>query len=132
MTLSDPIADLLTRIRNGCRARRRFVDVDRSNMKLAIVKSLKEEGFIEGYLEKREQGSGVIRIYLRYNSERSSVIKDLKRVSRPGRRHYVGYQEIPKVLGGMGIALLSTPQGVLRGAEARKRKVGGELLCYVW
>ena len=132
MTLSDPIADLLTRIRNGCHARRRFVEVGRSKMKLALVKALKDEGFIEGYLDKEGNTGGLIRIYLRYNGERMPVIQNLKRVSRPGRRRYVGYQEIPKVLGGMGIALLSTPAGILRGAEARKRKVGGELLCYVW
>ncbi len=132
MTLSDPIADLLTRIRNGCHARRRFVEVGRSNMKLALVKALKDDGFIEGFLEKEGTTGGLIRIYLRYNSERMPVIQNLKRISRPGRRKYVGYQEIPKVVGGMGIALLSTPAGILRGAEARKRKIGGELLCYVW
>ncbi len=131
MTTSDPIADLLTRIRNGCQAAHRFIEVPSSKQKLALVKVLKAQGFIEGFLVKEDSKQGIIRVYLKY-SRRRPVIHGLTRVSKPGQRKYVGYRDVPKVLGGMGIAVLSTPVGLLEGLEARKAKVGGELICYVW
>lgn len=133
MALSDPIADFLTRIRNAIRAERSFVDADWSKMKESIARVLKEEGFIDNSLvQKDENGRGKIRVFLRYGMGRVPVIKGLERVSRPGLRHYIGHQEIPNFHGGLGLAILSTSQGVLAGKDASKRKLGGELLCRVW
>jgi small subunit ribosomal protein S8 len=128
--MHDPIADLLTRIRNARLAKHRYVDFRLSAMKLIIVKVLLEQGFVDNYLVNDEKGEG--RVFLRYTNGRDPVIQGLKRVSSPGLRRYVTYREIPKVLGGMGAAILSTPKGVLDGETARKMKVGGELLCLVW
>jgi small subunit ribosomal protein S8 len=130
MSLSDPIADLLTRIRNAKLAKHRFLDMPASRMKINILKVLKEHGFIENYLHDKEKGN--LRIFLKYGGRRESVIQQLHRVSMPGLRRYVGYKKIPKVLGGMGVAIVSTPKGILDGETARKMKVGGELLCCVW
>ncbi|MEX0962008.1 MAG: 30S ribosomal protein S8 [Simkaniaceae bacterium] len=130
MTLSDPIADYLTRIRNAKRAKHRYVEVHFSKMKLAITKILGEEGFITHFLVNEEKR--VIRIFLKYNKNRESVIHDLKRVSKPSVRKYIPNQEIPRVLGGMGTAIVSTSKGVLSGKTAKKERVGGELLCLVW
>lgn len=132
MAVNDPIADLLTRIRNASLARHRFVEVPKSKAKLAIVKLLMALGYIEGFLSKEDNKQGMIRIYLRYRRDRQPVIQGLKRVSSPGCRKYVTHKEIPSVLGGMGSAILSTPEGIIVGKEARERKVGGEVLCYVW
>ncbi|MBS0622897.1 MAG: 30S ribosomal protein S8 [Verrucomicrobia bacterium] len=133
MSLSDPIADLLVRILNGGRAGHRYVEVNDSKMRMGIVQMLKELGFVEGFLrQKEEKKAGKIRVYLKYGKRRQPVIHGLRRISKPGCRKYVGHSEIPTVLGGMGEAILSTPQGLLSGQEARKVKVGGELLCYVW
>lgn len=130
MSTNDTIADLLTRIRNGKSAQHRFVDVPLSKMNQNIVKLLKDLGFIDNYLVNQDKR--VVRLFLRYKHGRDSVIKGLKRVSSPGLRRYVGYKDIPRVLGGLGAAILSTPQGVIDGETARRNKVGGELLCYVW
>ena len=132
MATSDPIADLLTIILNAGRARHRFTDVEYSNMRLAIVEILKEQGFIMKFLSKREGSRGKIRIFLRYDQQRTSVIRGMKRISKPSRRRYVSHTQIPRVFGGMGIAILSTPKGVIDGHHAFKKKVGGELLCYAW
>jgi small subunit ribosomal protein S8 len=130
MSLSDPIADLLTRIRNGARAKHRYVDVNLSKMKRSIVDIMIAAGFVESYLVNEEQRK--MRVFLRYNKQRQCVIHDLKRESKPGVRKYVGHQEIPNIMLGLGLSIVSTPKGVLSGAQARKEKVGGELICTMW
>lgn len=129
--LTDPIADMLTRIRNSVRIRAEKVDIPASRMKLEIAKILKEEGLIRAYKVIRDKRQGVLRINLKY-VDGESVITDLQKVSKPGRRIYVGWKEIPKVMGGVGLAVLTTPAGVLSDKTCRKDKVGGELLCYIW
>lgn len=131
---SDPIADMLTRIRNGCTARLERVDVPLSKLKLRIADILKNEGYIEDYREIRGKnpGQGVIEVKLRYDEERRPIIGGLHRVSRPGLRRYLGYDDIPKVRNGLGTMILSTSHGVLTDRQARKQKVGGEALCAVW
>ncbi|NGX50399.1 MAG: 30S ribosomal protein S8 [Chlamydiae bacterium] len=131
MTISDTVADLLTRIRNGKDASHKYVDVNFSKLNQAIIDVLKDKGYIISYLvnEKKRQ----IRVFLKYiKSSRESVLHGLKRVSKPGVRSYVGYQDIPHVFSGLGIAILSTPSGVIDGERARELKTGGELLCLVW
>lgn len=130
MTLHDPIADFLTRIRNAKDAKHRFVDIGMSKNKIEMAKVLKEQGFIENYLVSEERRK--VRIFLRYAEGRKSVIQGLKRISKPGVRRYVKASRIPHVLQGMGIAIVSTSRGIVDGETARKQKVGGELLCYVW
>lgn len=132
MSFSDPISDLLTRIRNGSKAQHRYVDVQWSGVVQNIAQVLKNESFIEHFLVKEEEGKMHMRIFLRYTSARKPLIRGLQRASKPGRRHYIGYNDIPRVFNGMGISIVSTSKGVLVGSEARNRKVGGELLCYVW
>lgn len=132
MAVNDSIADFLTRIRNGLRAQRRYVDVDWSKMKESLARILKEQGFIADFLVKKdEKQRGTIRILLKYVG-RNSVIQGLQRVSRPGLRRYVGCDEIPHFYGGFGISILSTSQGLMGGKEAKERRIGGELLCMVW
>lgn len=130
MSLHDPVADLLTRIRNAKDARHRFVDFRPSKMKIEILRILQEQGFVDKVLVDEENSRA--RLFLKYSGGRDSVIKGLKRVSSPSLRRYVGYQAIPKIFGGMGIAILSTPSGIVDGETARKLKVGGELLCLIW
>ena len=132
MSFNDPVSDLLTRIRNASMARHRFVDVQWSVLSQNIAQLLKDESFIEHFLVKNEGGKSHMRIFLRYTADREPLIRGLTRESKPGRRRYVGYNDIPRVFNGLGISIVSTPQGVLVGSEARNRKVGGELLCYVW
>jgi len=129
---TDPIADLLTRIRNGTRARHPRVDVPASNLKVEIVRILKEEGYLANFKLVEEKGRKTLRVFLRYTPDRRSVITDLKRISRPGARRYTGKNGIRSVMGGMGIAILTTPRGLMTGHAARKEGVGGELLCEVW
>ena len=129
---TDPIADLLTRIRNGSRARHPRVDVPSSKLKVEIARILKDEGYIANFKVADEKGKRMLRIFLRYTPDRRSVITDLQRISRPGSRRYTGKAGIRPVMGGMGIAILSTPRGVMTGQAARKEGVGGELLCEVW
>jgi small subunit ribosomal protein S8 len=128
---SDPIADMLTRVRNAIQARHPKVDVPASKLKAEIARILKEEGYITDYAVDTEAAHPRIKITSKI-ANRSSAITGLKRVSRPGLRRYVGAKEIPRVLGGMGISILSTPRGILSGREAKKQNVGGELLAYVW
>jgi len=130
--ITDPIADLLTRIRNGSRARHPRVDLPSSKLKVEIARILKDEGYIANFKVADEKGKRTLRIFLRYTPDRRSVITDLRRVSRPGSRRYIGKTGIRPVVGGMGIAILSTPRGIMTGQTARKEGVGGELLCEVW
>jgi small subunit ribosomal protein S8 len=132
MPVTDPIADLLTRIRNAVAAKKRLVDCPRSNMKLRIVDILAREGYIRGYKVLEEGPQGMIRIALRTDSSGRSAITGLKRVSRPGLRQYRGVSGLPRVRSNLGIAILSTPEGVITNREARARNVGGEVLCYIW
>jgi small subunit ribosomal protein S8 len=131
MTMTDPIADLLTQIRNAVAARHESVNVPASKMKLEIVRILKEEGFIESYALARDNRQGTIRIVLRYTSGKQPVIGTLNRVSRPGCRVYADRTEIPSILGGIGLCILSTSRGILTGEQARQQGVGGEVLCSV-
>lgn len=130
MSFNDPIAELLTKIRNAKDAQHRFVDLHFSKVKVKILELLKGHGFIENFLVDEKEGK--MRIFLRYNEHREPVIRDLRRVSTGGLRKYIGYADIPRVFNGMGIAILSTPKGILDGETARSLKVGGELLCTVW
>jgi small subunit ribosomal protein S8 len=129
---TDPIADLLTRIRNGALAKHPRVEMPSSKMKIEIARILKEEGYLANYKVVEEKGKKTLRVFLRYTPDRRSVITDLKRISRPGSRRYVGKFGIKPVVGGMGIAIVSTPRGLMTGTSARKEGVGGELLCEVW
>lgn len=133
MSMTDPIADMLTRIRNGLQARHTSVVIPRSRVKLEIVKLLKEEGFVEGYLDQPDPvKSGTIKVFLKYGQDRVGVIQGLKRVSLPSRRFYVGKDEVPRVRNGLGVAILTTPKGILSDKAARTAGVGGEVICYVW
>jgi len=132
MNLTDPVADFLTRIRNAMRARHQKLDVPASKLKAEIARILKEEGYIANYKPTEEAGMKVLRVYLKYNTNNESVIRDLKRVSRPGCRVYQGKSEIRRVQGGFGISIMTTPKGVMTGRQARCEGVGGELLCEVW
>lgn len=129
--ITDPIADMLTRIRNGIGARHPRVDMPASKMRVEIARILKEEGYISNYKVAEEAKKKVLRVFLRYSPDGTSVITTLERISRPGRRVYVGATEIPRVLGGMGVSILTTPRGLMTGKNARKAGVGGELLCNV-
>ena len=132
MNLTDPVADMLARIRNAIRARHQKVDVPASNLKTEIARILKEEGYISNFKATEEEGHKVVRIYLKYGNNNEAAISNVARVSSPGNRVYVRRSEIPRVLGGMGINILTTPRGVMTGRQARKEGVGGELLCEVW
>lgn len=129
---ADPIADMLTRIRNALKARHQKVDVPASNLKLEIARILKEEGYIANYKIAEEGSQKLIRVYLKYLANNQPALSHLERISRPGCRVYVGSKEIPRVLGGLGVNILTTPRGVMTGKQARKDNVGGELLCQVW
>lgn len=129
---TDPIAEMLTRIRNANMARHERVDIPASRMKLEITKILKDKGFIKAYKVLKDDRQNIIRISLKYTKGNERVIGGLKRISRPGRRVYVGKDEIPLVMGGYGVAILSTPKGVLPDDVCRQVGIGGELLCYIW
>jgi small subunit ribosomal protein S8 len=132
MPTTDPIADMLTRMRNALLLRRPFVLVPSSKIKVAIAQTLLDEGFIQGYEVTNEQPQPNIRLWLKYDQRRRPILTGLKRVSRPGRRVYKGKAELPWVLSGLGIAIVSTPKGVMTEREARRLGVGGEVLCYIW
>ena len=129
---SDPIADLLTRIRNASRAEHEKVDIPASKIKVKITELLKDEGFVKNYRLIEDEKQGVLRVYLKYGAGNEKMISGLVRVSRPGRRVYVGKDKIPTILGGMGVAILSTSRGVMTDRESRRQQVGGEVLAYVW
>lgn len=129
----DPIADLLTRIRNANMKGKDRVDVPFSKLKLGVVKILKDEGFIANYKPiYADARQGTLRVFLKYTPSKETVLKGLKRVSKPGLRIYRGYDDIPRVVGGFGVTILSTPMGVLTDKQAKEKKVGGEILCQVW
>jgi small subunit ribosomal protein S8 len=132
MNVSDPIADMLTRIRNGSRARHTEVIVPISRTKREIARILKDEGFIADVREEREGPQSVLRLTLKYVDGKAPVVSGLKRISKPGLRVYAAKTEIPRVLGGLGIVIVSTSQGIMTGAQARKAQLGGEVLAYVW
>ena len=132
MSMTDPIADMLTRVRNATRAKHRKVDIPSSNMKREIARIMKDRGFIHNYAFVEDNRQGYLRLYLKYNEQEESVIQGLERVSRPGLRRYVGKDGIPRVLNGLGMAILSTSSGILTDTDARKAGVGGEVLCQMW
>ena len=131
MSWSDPIADMLTRVRNGQAAGTEIVEMPSSNLKAAIAKVLKDEGYVADF-EVEGDVKKVLRMALKYNAEGKAVIRGIRRESSPGLRRYCGWKDIPRVLGGLGLAIVSTSSGVMSGAEARRRKLGGELVCTVW
>jgi len=128
---SDPIADMLTRIRNAIKARHSKVDVPASKLKIEIARILKEEGYILNYKVAEEAPKKTIKIYLKYQGNTKPVISTLDRISRPGCRVFAGHEEVPTVLGGLGVSILTTPRGVMTGRDARKQGVGGEVLCEI-
>ena len=129
--VTDPIADMLTRIRNGIRARHARVDMPSSKLKVELARILKDEGYISNFKVGEEGKKKVLKVFLKYGSDGSSAIASIERVSKPGRRVYVGVHEVPRVLGGLGVSILTTPRGVLTGKSARKARVGGEVVCSV-
>ena len=132
MSMTDPIADMLTRMRNGIMANFAKVDIPASGLKIGLAKLLKEEGFIKNFKIIKDRKQGVLRVFLKYNDDKTSVISGLDRVSKPSLRIYVKTDEIPRVLNGLGVAIISTSKGVITDREARKLRVGGELICTVW
>ncbi len=132
MSQTDPIADMLTCIRNAIHAGHRRVDIPASNLKVAIAEALLREHFIQSYKRIEDQKQGVLRVYLKYDEGSAPVITGIQRVSRPGRRSYVGKDDVPRVRGGMGVAILSTTRGVLTDKEAREAGLGGEVIARVW
>jgi small subunit ribosomal protein S8 len=129
--VTDPIADMLTRIRNGIRARHPRVDMPSSKLKIEVARILKEEGYISNFKVGDEGKKKVLKVFLKYGTDGASPISSLDRVSKPGRRVYVGAREVPRILGGLGVSILTTPRGVMTGKAARKAGVGGEVLCSV-
>jgi small subunit ribosomal protein S8 len=132
MSISDPIADMLTVIRNGCRAKKKKVEVPASRVKSEILRVLLEQKFISNYRYIEDRKQGILRIYLKYTDDESSVISGLKRISTPGLRSYAGTKKVPRVQGGLGVAIMSTSQGLMTDKEARKKGIGGEVICHVW
>lgn len=132
MSMTDPIADFLARVRNGIRSRKTSIECPRSNLKLRVAEILRDEGFVDAVVSEDTTTQGSIKLTLRYDGRHSSAITGMRRVSRPGQRKYVPAKQVPKVRNGLGIAILSTSQGVMTDREARKRGVGGEILCEVW
>jgi small subunit ribosomal protein S8 len=132
MSVSDPIADMLTKIRNASLAKFEKVDIPASKLKVEIVKILKNEGFIKTFKKVAQDGTNQIRIYLKYDDGNKAVIHGLERVSKPGRRIYTGYKEMPRIFNGYGTLIVTTSQGVITGKKAAEKKLGGELICSVW
>jgi small subunit ribosomal protein S8 len=132
MSMTDPVADMLARIRNAIHARHQKLDVPASKLKLEIARILKEEGYIANYKLTEEEGKKVVRVYLKNDTSNGNAITNVARVSRPGCRVYVKRNEIPKVLGGLGINILTTPKGVMTGKDARRQGLGGEILCEIY
>ncbi|MDW7674578.1 MAG: 30S ribosomal protein S8 [Bacillota bacterium] len=132
MVMTDPIADFLTRIRNANTAMKATVEIPASNIKRSLAEIFKSEGFIKEFEYVEDGKQGVIRLYLKYDTNKDKVISGLKRISKPGLRVYVNKDEVPKVLGGLGIAVISTSQGLMTDKDARKNGLGGEVVCYVW
>lgn len=132
MSMTDPIADFLARIRNGISARKQQIELPRSNMKLRIAEILRDEGFVQSVATAEDKKQGILKLELRYDGRSSNAITGMRRVSRPGQRKYVPAKDVPRVRNGLGIAIISTSQGVMTDKEARAKGVGGEVLCEVW
>jgi small subunit ribosomal protein S8 len=132
VSVSDPVADFLTCVRNAVQARHKKVDVPASSLKEELARLLLREKYISNYKRIEDSKQGILRVYLKYTADERSVLTGLKRVSKPGRRVYVGHQDLPRVLAGLGVAVLSTDQGIMTAREARHRNLGGEVLAYVW
>ena len=132
MSLTDPIANYLTLLRNAIRAKQQKVDIPSSNLLVEITKLLKEEGYISNYKVTEDGSRSILKVYLKYGSKGERVLSGLQRISRPGCRVYTSRRSIPSVLGGLGVSVLTTPKGVMSGAQARKQGLGGEILCNVW
>ncbi|HKP52356.1 MAG TPA: 30S ribosomal protein S8 [Chloroflexia bacterium] len=132
MNMTDPIADMLTRIRNGSMARHQSVLIPASGIKLNLARILKDEGFIRDFDVPNEMGGRMFRVWLKYGPDKKPVLTGLKRISKPGLRVYTKRSDIPLVLAGLGISIISTPQGVMTGREAWHKKLGGEVICHVW
>jgi len=132
MSMTDPIADMLTRIRNASTARHDKVDIPKSKLKESVAQILLGEGFIKSYKFLDDQKQGVIRIYLKYGPDKKGIISGLKRISKPGCKVYVTKDKLPKVLGGLGSAIISTSSGIMTSAQCKREGVGGEVLCYIW
>lgn len=132
MSMTDPIADLLTRIRNAQAAHHETVSVPKSSLKLQIVALLKREGFIEGYVDDKNGGHDALKLFLKYDQARRGAIRGLERVSSPGRRVYVGREDVPRIRNGLGMAILTTSRGLMTDSQARVAGVGGEVLCHIW
>ena len=132
MSASDPVADMLTKVRNAAMARHEKVDVPASKLKLEIVKILKTEGYIKNFKKGQEDGKNVLRIFLKYDDDNNPVIHGVKKISTPGRRVYSGYKDLPRVFNGYGTIIVSTSSGVTTGKKASEKMVGGELVCTVW
>jgi small subunit ribosomal protein S8 len=130
--MTDPIADMLTRIRNASKAKHEEVDIPSSKLKVEIAKILKDEGFVKNVKLVKDRRQGLIRVYLKYTEDEIPVIQGIKRISKPGRRIYAGNDSIPRVLAGLGTAIMSTPKGIQTGKQAKKDNVGGEVICHVW
>jgi len=132
MSMTDPISDFLTCLRNGLRSEKAYVEVPSSSLKVEIAKILKEEGYVLNYKMTEDGKQGILRVDLKYSSDGSPTIEGIRRASRPGRRVYLAKDKIKPVLGGLGVAILSTPRGVVSDKTARREGIGGELLCTVW
>lgn len=132
MGMTDPVADMLTRIRNGSKAKKKWIDVPASKLKKEMARILAEEHFIERYKFVEDAKQGELRLYLRYEKDETPVIKGIRRVSKPGLRRYSRAGELPRVLNGLGVAIVTTSSGVMTDRDARKKGVGGEIICYVW
>jgi small subunit ribosomal protein S8 len=132
MSVSDPVADMLTKIRNAGMARHEKVDIFTSNLKLEMVKILKTEGYIKNFKKANHEGANVIRVFLKYDDNTVPIIQGIKKISKPGRRVYMGYKNMPRVYNGCGTLIVSTSQGVITGKKAAEKKVGGEIICTVW
>ena len=132
MSITDPIADYLTIVRNGCKARFNYVDIKASNIKKEITKILFKQGFIKRFIFIDDGNQGLIRIWLKYDKTGEPVINKIQKVSTPGRRTYVGIKNLPRVRNNLGVAIMTTPKGVMTAREASRNNVGGEVLCYVW
>lgn len=132
MVLTDPIADMLTRIRNANMAEKKIVQMPHSKMKSEIARILKAEGFIKDYTVENDGGKSMLNLFLKYTMDREPVIQGLRRISKPSCRKYVNAEEVPRVLGGIGLAIISTSSGVVTDNDARVKKIGGEVLCYIW
>ena len=132
MSVSDPVADMLTKVRNAAMARHEKVDIPASKLKLEIVKILKTEGFIKNFKKVNQDGNNCIRVFLKYDDQNSSVIHGIQKVSTPGRRKYAGYKDLPRIYNGYGTLIVSTSMGVTTGKKALEKQIGGELICTVW